>query len=53
MEYLLNDQKDFYDTNFVSRLEHQVKTLKRLISLQVAQLSETRVNKESKGDDKN
>ena len=35
MEYLVNNRNDFYDTNYLARLEHQVKMLKRLINLQV------------------
>lgn len=44
MEYLLNDRNDFYDTNFLTRLEHQVKILKRLINLQVAKVMTDRSN---------
>ena len=37
MEYLCNDNHDFFDRQFLSRLEHQTKILKRLINLQAAQ----------------
>lgn len=37
MKYLMDDRNDYFDTKFISRLEHQTKILKRLISLNAAQ----------------
>ena len=37
MKYLVDDRNAYFDTKFLSRLEHQTKILKRLISLQAAQ----------------
>ena len=37
LKYLVDDRNAYFDTKFLSRLEHQTKILKRLISLQAAQ----------------
>lgn len=33
LKYLVDDRNAYFDTKFLSRLEHQTKILKRLISL--------------------